>query len=762
MEAYRNLSRSPRLPHKRLAAALRLLIVSAIATALLFGLARVEHPWDTYEYLFIIITLLTLLAEFYWLAGPYINTKSWHPSQPHEIGIELFTPSNFLYVQRHKIRVALQSLLIVSSLVITLHLSNAGPVINALFALGYFIFALIFLEWLTVEAIRNLGMGPKWGWWLVTSAAIGCVVGIAFYKIRADLLLSLLSGSLGAGITLVIYLTKRVDVGEYVWSQVIGELIVQVLNSPHSQQDFDHVVGQIASRLGYEHVSLLEVSNDKRFLNIVAEYGAFRSVKGKALSIPEGINGRAYLSGQTCAWNDVEYCPYYKGLLDRTHDHTRAEIAVPIKHRGQVLGILDVQSSSALVFGPGDIRTLEVIAHILGNAWAAAATDRLIEQGTQLWDQLSSEIHSEDDVFEVFAEFAQKNMGADLVVYYRLSPTGYPFRAPQVVGQLNYPERMNSPVYNLDSPLYELIRRWRPVYEEQVQRGGIFLHNPTPDHPSFAKREEIESSFFIPIGPPDERMAVVFLNYRCSKVFDGLFQLVVLGFAQAFATTLAREGYREQLFHGLARPELGVHNILGRYGMKDGVSQEGSKIFEGFDQKQGASTRQSMLKLLGDVDNCLIEIRAQTAKVSLNWESSLRERIEDMTRKIKEHVPSTRTVRFVKKIDPLVERESPWTRLALYRVTEEAVNNAIFHGDASEITICVERAENSIVLSIQNNGIPLPLDAEEKHSRSGIFEILDEIKQRFLAQVQINRIEHGTIVKVQIPALPINPKERQS
>lgn len=762
-----NSSRSARLPHKRLFGALRLLTIFSISLALLMGLSQGEHTLDMWEVVFITLTTSTLLVELYWLLGPYIETKKWRSDQLSDQQLELFTPTNVLYSWRHNIRMGLHPLLVIASQVLSMHVASIASTtstsdsVNAMLALGFFIFSLIFLEWFTAESIQHYGLGPLWGLWLVISLVIGLDFGYSFYLIKHDNALTVIAGMFGIGIALMIYFAKRLEVGQQVWSEVIGELISHVLKTPYSKHDLDLIVREIANRLGYEHVSLLKVQDDNNSLQIVAEYGTSAYVTGCQFSVNEGIDGRAYRSGKTCAWNDVRLCPYYKRILAQERDQTQAEIAVPIIHQGQTFGILDVQSHTSLVFGPGDIRTLEVIAQILGAAWAARKMDSLIEQGTKLWDQLSGEIHSENDVFQIFAEFAQQNLGADLVVYYRLSPTGYPTHAPQVVGNLFGSERMNSPVFDRNSPMFELIRRWKPYHEEQVQSGGLFLHELLLDKPSFATRENIQSSFFIPIGMQDERMAVVFLNYRRKQIFDGLFQLMVLGFAQGFATTLAREWYRDLIFHGLARPELGVHNILGRYGMKDGVMQEGREILRNQQNENLDIEKRNILELLQNVDNCLIEIRAQTAKVSINWESTLRERVDDMTRKIKEHVPASRTVRFIKSIDPLVERESPWTRLALYRVIEEAVNNGIFHGEASEITISVERAENAVLLSVQNNGIPLPQDAAEKHSRSGIFEILDEIKDRFRAQVQITPLEKGTIVKVQMPALPNNQKERQ-
>ena len=40
----------------------------------------------------------------------------------------------------------------------------------------------------------------------------------------------------------------------------------------------------------------------------------------------------------------------------------RAELAVPVQHRGQVLGVIDIQYREPHVYDPGDIEALETLA----------------------------------------------------------------------------------------------------------------------------------------------------------------------------------------------------------------------------------------------------------------------------------------------------------------------------------------------------------------------------------------------------------------
>lgn len=756
-------ARSPRLQHKRVAGILRLAAISLTTAALVFGVVLAERRLGVSDWIFLFLALGVILSEVYWLAAPAAlvwQAKRHRGLLNPEDG--MFAPRGWFYRNRRFIRPGLHLVLIAASLVESVHVASRAAPASALLAICFFIYSLLLLEWVCANGIRHIGLGHLWWLWLGVSLLMGMTFAGAIYQIEANVLLVAFLGGFGTLVALVIYLNQRMDVAEDVWLLVVEELIVDVLKDPVAKHDLGKIVNMIASRLGYEHISMLQYSPSEQALLIVAEVGGWPSARGKSISVEHGITGQAYCKGTPIVWNDVRLCPYYESLVEKKDDGTRAEMAVPIIHQGQKFGVLDVQSRSWLVFGPADLRTLMVVAQILGAAWAAQLSNSLITQSASLWEQLSKGINSEKDVFQVFGQFARENLGAEPVIYYRLSPSGYPTHKPEILGTLWEPSRMGSMFSNMNSPLFALIRVWEPKFENNA-RNSLFYQQRPPNELGFVEREGVRSVCFIPIGTQDERMAVMFLNYRYPQHFDGLFQLMVLGFAQAFASVLSREWNRDLLFHGLGRPELGIHNILGRHGLKDGALQEAREALRRHGSELSDQSYPELLSLLRHVDDCLLEIRAQGAKVSLNWEQSLRERIDDLTRQAKDNVLGNHPVRFIKEIDPLVERESPWTRFALYRVVEEAVSNAIFHATATEISISMERKETSVVLEIQNNGTPLPEDVERLASRSGIFTILNELHTKFHAQATIEPVvglglvhSPRSVVRVQIPVLPIS------
>jgi signal transduction histidine kinase len=58
--------------------------------------------------------------------------------------------------------------------------------------------------------------------------------------------------------------------------------------------------------------------------------------------------------------------------------------------------------------------------------------------------------------------------------------------------------------------------------------------------------------------------------------------------------------------------------------------------------------------------------------------------------------------------DPKVHVQNPFTATHLYRIGQEAINNAIRHGKASRIDISLLSNDGEITLSIEDNGIGLP------------------------------------------------------
>lgn len=621
------------------------------------------------------------------------------------------------------------------------------------------VYDLLTFAWLAYEAIRWSAYGQKRWIWFALSFIFGALVFLGMERFIREIAVSLGVAALFGVVAIIVYLMQRLGVEDRVQNDILRHVIVEFLGISHTRAEWTAIVKQIEQRLRFDRVFILEPTMDRSALTVVAEAGNYPSVINRTLPIERGITGRVFQSGEAEGWNDVSFCASYHSLLDGRRDDTKAEIAVPIRHQGITYGILDVQDNHSHVFRWDDVYTLEVIARILGVAISAEKTDLLVQEASNLWEELSSHSYSEEAMFKEFAQFAEEKLGADVVVYYPLSPTGYPINRPLYHGHLFHPERMERGIQDPRSPLVQLIRDWKPYFADRVYPDSVFARWLKNDPPSFTIREKIESVCFVPVGTRKEYLGAMFLNYRKPRPFDGLFRFMVLSFSQTFAILASRERYKSILFEGFGRPELGVHNLFSRYGLKTGVREEGERIFQ-----RSCTCRQPDLlaecnisPLLQRVDDFLRAVSlAQSSIPPMFLSESLSDELGNFISTLPIVKEGRRPLTQI-DIDPRIEREAAWSKLALYRLITEAMNNAVFHGETNEIKVTARRENAQLTVQITNNGNPLPMDSDVKRSRRGIYSLLNDFELKFGANTGIGRGQDGTgtCVEATFPALPL-------
>jgi GAF domain-containing protein len=147
--------------------------------------------------------------------------------------------------------------------------------------------------------------------------------------------------------------------------------------------------------LYHAHVYLLNETQDTLVLAAGAGYVGRQMVdEGREISFynQRSIVAQAANSRSTVAINDTEQSPYF--LPNPLLPETRAELAVALISRGQLLGVLDVQSNQVGFFNETSQSILETLA---GQIATAISNTRLYENAikTSRHDQvLSSITHS--------------------------------------------------------------------------------------------------------------------------------------------------------------------------------------------------------------------------------------------------------------------------------------------------------------------------------------------------------------------------------
>lgn len=150
----------------------------------------------------------------------------------------------------------------------------------------------------------------------------------------------------------------------------------------------------IATGFHYQHVLIMMFDKDQGDLYFRAGYGPMITRDHSMLrqKLKEGLIGHAAYFSETLVTGDVRADPrYIKKIIDKT----RSELAVPITFRGELLGVLDVQSEEQDAFTRSDVSLLEMLADILAVALTNAkiySESKEREDALSVLDRISKQI----------------------------------------------------------------------------------------------------------------------------------------------------------------------------------------------------------------------------------------------------------------------------------------------------------------------------------------------------------------------------------
>jgi hypothetical protein len=618
---------------------------------------------------------------------------------------------------------------------------------------------------LALEAMRNVAWGTRVYSWVVLIALGSASTAVAAYGVTHTVSSPLVYGLITGFIYFGIYTNQRLWISERVINDLIRQITNQVFAYPDVPRALEKDIPElIGSLLRYERVATLLLSADPSCLTVTGVFGDLSpSLVGQNIQCNRGgLTWRAVERKTPVAWNEVRQCPYYLSLFDdKEQDDTRAEIAVPIIYREKVYGVLDVQSTRPGIYGPGDKLILETIAWIIGSAIALYRDKQLLSQAGTLWDELAISLSSsEQDLFDIFARFASQELHVDKIVYYPLSPTGYPHTKPLSFG-LDSPQYLHEGITSYSGPLAQLLQKWEYHHSPDTLADPIYFDRSTNQPSPFALREKVKSSYFVPVGVRREPLGALFLNFTNPTQFDHLLDLMVHSFSQAFATVAWKNRYRKLVYESFGSPAYDVHNKRGAYGLKGEVSQEFENQMLKFEGKiLDRSNLDALRNLTERIDRFLDEIQFEEMLVPPNfWDQdiSLQRKLDDFihSRPLLEKDRDPRIT--ISTFDYRIERENPVVKLALYRVISEAVNNAIVHGQANNTSVRVQRQPASIEIEVRNDGKPLD-DNYRKHytpASKGILYLFKQVRETFGADPTILPIEGdgGVVVRISIPCL---------
>lgn len=206
------------------------------------------------------------------------------------------------------------------------------------------------------------------------------VIGTLFVMTRADAefsqqdveLLNSIAGQIGVAIENARFFEAEQRRAEQF--RVIAEVGRRITLTPNTDQVLTQVVRLVQHALGYYHVGIGLVEGDEVVYRVgagtLSDDPQFQIRPARLKLGEEGLTGWVAASGEPLLVPDVSQEPRYVWMEG---SQTRSELLVPITVKGQVIGVLDVQSDHLNAFDDTDLSVLQSLAHQTGaaieNAW---------------------------------------------------------------------------------------------------------------------------------------------------------------------------------------------------------------------------------------------------------------------------------------------------------------------------------------------------------------------------------------------------------
>jgi GAF domain-containing protein len=199
--------------------------------------------------------------------------------------------------------------------------------------------------------------------------------------------------------------------------QTITELSESIAQLKDLNEIFPAATHLISERFGFYHVGIFIIDQDREFAILQAansEGGKRMLERSHRLKLGTGVVGFAAQTGQPRIALDVGTDAVYFDNPDLPE--TRSEVALPLKSRGNTVGVLDVQSTQAGAFLNDDLQVLTALANQVSIALENA---RLLTEARAALIQVQ----------EVYNEFTRAEWGR---IVSRAEQRGFRYRGGSV------------------------------------------------------------------------------------------------------------------------------------------------------------------------------------------------------------------------------------------------------------------------------------------------------------------------------------------
>ncbi len=324
------------------------------------------------------------------------------------------------------------------------------------------------------------------------------------------------------------------------------KLLYQVSGVIHStldpQEALQLIVDEAVALAGASSGSTVLVNPNTGFLEIHASRGLSETAAGIKLLVGEGITGWVARTGRPARVGDVHQDPRY--IMVR--EQVRSELAVPLEVRGEVRGVLNVDSDRPNAFTDEHQELLEGLAlqsaRVIQNTWLYEQL-RLKVRLSESLVKVSRAINSPltlDDALHTITREAAVLMHARVCSLMLLDETGQWLELRASHGAS--PAYTHKPRLHVnESLLGALVRRQKPLQVENVQTSSRYQHR------EMARREGLVSLLSVPLVYTSKAIGALSVYTAAPYQFSNEEVRILSAFAELSAIAIEKARVYERL-----------------------------------------------------------------------------------------------------------------------------------------------------------------------------------------------------------------------
>jgi len=459
--------------------------------------------------------------------------------------------------------------------------------------------------------------------------------------------------------------------------------------------DVDTLLGEIVhsirETLGYYLVGIGLIEGDE----MIFKTGSGARYDDPEFQFPrisvggEGITGWVAASGQALMVRDVTEEPRY--LLFPDSAETLSELAVPLRTKSGIIGVLDVQSDQVNAFDESDLAVLQSLAHqaaiAIENAQLYEDTSSRLAQVMALQETtraLASTLEL-DKLLSLITEEATALLKADGGIINLVDWEGNEDEVVAATGSVAFALGYRSPLEGSLSGWVSLNNR--PVVSSQLQEDSRVDLRALSWTVGKMKRP-IRSAAVAPLSIKDQVAGTLMVvdKERGEREFDQTDLELLVAFASQAAIAIENARLYEQAQQAAALEERGrlardLHDAVTQTLFSASlIAEVVPTVWEG-DQEEGKELLQELRQLtrgaLAEMRTLLLELRPAALS-----ETSL----DELLRQLGEAVTGRSGVPVTVTVEGECDLPSD-VHVALYRISQEALNNVVKHARAGEVEV---------------------------------------------------------------------------